>query len=108
MQPKILTGTAFGIFFIICLLPIISMVSSSFIADGNLSFASHVKVYLDSRQAVLFFRSIALAGGAALLSLVIGLPLAVLIAKTDLPGKKIFSYLYLFPLLIPSYIHALT
>jgi iron(III) transport system permease protein len=97
-----------GIFSIICLLPIISMVGSSLTVDGSLSCASHIKVYSDSRQALLFIRSITLAGGAALLSLVVGLPLAILIAKTDLPGKKIFNYLYLFPLLIPPYIHALT
>jgi len=48
-----------------------------------------------------FLNSLTIASFTALMSLVIGLPLAILIYRTDTPFKKLFSYLYLIPIFVP-------
>ncbi len=73
-----------------------------------MSFDNYIKIFSDQRQILLLGKSLMLAGGAALLSLIIGLPLAVLIGRTEIPGRSILSICCLFPLLIPPYIHGLS
>jgi iron(III) transport system permease protein len=61
---------------------------------------------LDQRQLVLLARSLMIALASALVALVIGLPVAVLLAARDLPLRRFFFFLVLIPVLIPSYVMA--
>jgi iron(III) transport system permease protein len=61
---------------------------------------------LDQRQLILLARSLMIALASALVALVIGLPVAVLLAARDLPLRRFFFFLVLIPVLIPSYVMA--
>lgn len=69
-----------------------------------LPLASHL---FDERHLSLAKNSLGLAAGTTCFSLMIGAPLAFLISRTNLWGKKLFRILYLIPILIPPYIHAI-
>lgn len=106
-QPRWLQITIFLVFGIIVLLPILFMVIGSFWADGHLSLGSYRELLFDKRQIGLIKNSFGLSFGATLLSLVIGIPLAFLSAKTNLWGRKLLGIAYLIPILIPPYMHAI-
>ena len=61
----------------------------------------------DERHLALAKNSFLLAAGTTGLSLLIGVPLAFLLGRTDLWGRRLFGILYLVPVLIPPYIHAI-
>ena len=71
------------------------------------AFGSGSQVPFSGIRWDLFGRSVLLAVGATALAVVLGVPYAFLCAKTDLPGQGPFSVLFLTPLLIPPYIHAI-
>lgn len=84
------------------------MVAESLVSGDRLPLAQWAGLLSDVRQIGLFIRSLTIAAGAACLSLVLGLPLAFLLARTDIAGRHIWQWLYLLPLCIPAYIHAIT
>ncbi len=92
------------ILFIIVLLPIFFMLIAPFVTHNSHSLGISL---FDERHLALAQNSLALAGGTTCLSLIIGVPLAFLISKTTLWGRKVFGILYLVPILIPPYIHAI-
>lgn len=61
----------------------------------------------DKRQASLAYNSLGLAGGTTLLTLVIGVPFAFFVSRTDLWWRRLFKVIYIVPVLIPAYIHAI-
>ena len=61
----------------------------------------------ESRYIALAKNSLGLAIGTTALSLAIGTPLAFLLARTDLWARRILGIIYLVPILIPPYIHAI-
>jgi len=54
----------------------------------------------------VFVNSTLLAGAVTAASIAIGVPLAVLTVRTDLPGKRTLTVLLAMPLVVPSYIGA--
>ncbi len=80
------------------------MFASSLRDESGFSLASYREILLDNRQLDLLSNSLVLAGGTTILSLLLGVPLAFLIVRTDLYFRRTFRYLYLAPLLIPPYI----
>ena len=63
-------------------------------------------IVLRERTAVLVGRSILLVGLVTLLTVVIGVGLAFLVARTDLPGRRLLGALAPLPLAVPSYVAA--
>jgi iron(III) transport system permease protein len=61
----------------------------------------------DMRHLTLGTNSFVLAIGATCLCLVVGIPLAFFIQRTNLWGRAIFGTVYIIPILIPPYIHAI-
>jgi len=72
---------------------------------GGLDFLK--AVFLNSRQWALIKNSLLLSSGVTLLSLVLGILLAVLLERTNLFAHRLFKLIYFIPLLIPPYIHAI-
>ncbi|MBU1053437.1 MAG: iron ABC transporter permease [Proteobacteria bacterium] len=102
-------GFSFTIVFLfgaVVLLPIFYMLLMPFRADTAEQFGELFAVF-DSRHIGLAKNSLELAGGAALLSIIVGVPLASLISRTDLWGKRVIGVAYFIPVLIPPYIHAI-
>ena len=65
-------------------------------------------ILLRHRTHQIFFGSTGLAATVTLLSIFIGVTLAWLTGRTDLPGRKFWAVATVLPLVIPSYIGAFT
>ncbi len=91
---------------VIGFLPLVFVVGKSFLVDGRLSFAFYLDLLASRYQWQLLGNSIVLASLTALTAIAIGLPLGILLAKTDLPIRRVLAVLFTVPLLIPPYITA--
>ncbi len=65
-------------------------------------------VVLRERTAQIFWNTAALAGAVAAATVVIAVPFAWLTSRTDLPGCRFWATAAIMPLIIPSYVGALT
>jgi iron(III) transport system ATP-binding protein len=101
------TGLAWLVFVLVSLLPLVQLAHFVLGLDGRLDPSPVADLLLTRDRWVLLGASLLVAGGASSLALVIGLSYAVLIAKTDLWGRRLFGLAYLVPLLIPPYMHAI-
>ena len=95
---------AVGVFFVITLLPIISMYVGALFSEGHFSLESYSKGLLNLRQLVLLKNSFSLALGVSFFSVLLGVPFAFMIARTDIPWRSVFKKIYLIPFFLPSYI----
>ena len=103
----------FLIFVVICfavvgILPILFMLAKSVNIDGRFSLFFYKNLMNSSREWTLIGNSFTLSFLTALFTTIIGLPLGILFAKTDLPLKKLFTVLFTIPLLVPPYITAIS
>ena len=103
--PRSLISIVFPLFIIVVLLPIILMVLGSFWSDGLT--LSHYAPLLNVRYLKIGLNSVLIAFGTTFFSLLIGIPQAFLLQRTNFLGKGVFKIAYLIPLLIPPYIHAI-
>ncbi|WP_246465020.1 ABC transporter permease [Ruania alkalisoli] len=69
-------------------------------------WGSILTIVLTERVAAFTIRSLALAAVVGAASLVIGVASAVLVTRTDLPGRRHFAVLAALPLAVPSYVAA--
>ncbi len=97
----------FGLFFVLAVLPAMLMFAKSFIAEGNLSLAHYREVFSEARVFSFLMRSLLMAVGATILSVFIGVTLALLISRFNFRGKGLCRVMYLIPLFIPPHIHAI-
>lgn len=86
--------------------PILIMLAKSLAVDGQLSFAYYHSVFSSSRSWSLLKQSLGLALLTTLSATAAGLPLGVLLGKSDLPWRRLFIFLLTVPLLLPPYITA--
>ncbi len=83
------------------------------LADSLFSFGKHGSPYL-ARFAVsaqpwfLLGRSFAVSGLTTVIALLIGLPLGILLGRSDLVLSRLLTFLFAIPLAIPPYIIAVT
>lgn len=92
-------------FLLLAILPLAYMLSV-FILEVIKQPAAVTSMLIDSRQLVLLGRSITIAISATAIALLLGLPAAIMLSAKDLPFKKLFFFLVLIPVLIPSYVMA--
>ena len=85
-----------------CLLPLVYLAGRA-VAGGGL-----LDVLLRERSFGIAGRTLLLTAAVALGSAGLGLPLAWLTARTDLPGRRILTALLALPLAVPSYVAAFT
>ncbi len=85
-----------------CLLPLVYLAGRA-VAGGGL-----FDVLLRERSFGIAGRTLLLTAAVALGSAGLGLPLAWLTARTDLPGRRILTGLLALPLAVPSYVAAFT
>ncbi len=84
------------------------MLIKSVTVDGHFSLASYGNVLTSARQWTLMGHSLALSFLVTMLTVAAGMPLGILLEKTDLPFRRFFSALFVIPLLIPPYIIAVS
>jgi len=63
---------------------------------------------LDQRIPQLLWNTLSLTGAVTLASVVIGVLLAWIVIRTDIPGRKLWRWLLALPLVIPPYVGAVT
>lgn len=89
------------------LAPLVVMFASSLTVDGMFGLDRYRDLWASPRLPRLFGRSVLLAGLATLGALGLGVPLGLLLGKTDLPGRRLFAAGFILPLLLPPYFLAL-
>lgn len=89
-------------------LPVFSMLIKSLIVDGRFTLASYGGLLTSAHQWTLMGHSMALSSLVTILAVGIGVPLGILLGKTDLPFRRFFTVLFVIPLLIPPYIIAVS
>jgi len=104
---KFISTVLAGLFLLLILIPSGWVFIHSFLAEGVFSFSHYISAFSDPRIPGLFLRSLAMASGATLFSLAVGIPLALFLAKTSFPGRRSACFLVILPLLIPPHIHTL-
>lgn len=92
---------------IIGLLPVLAMFSKSIMQDGRLTFSFYQTLFT-SHEWILIRNSFVLSLLTSFFTSVIGIPLGFLLVKTDLPCRQLFTIIFSIPLLIPSYIMAVS
>jgi len=92
---------------VIGLAPVISMFIKSLFVGGEFSLKNYGTLFQSDREWKLLFNSLSLAGATTLITVLSGVPLGTLLIKTDLPLKRLFTVLFVIPLIIPSYILAI-
>lgn len=102
---KLALGVSVALFFAVCVLPAAVVLQRSFFHDGQPSVAAY-HTALGERQLVLLGRSVLLSAIAAAIALLIGVPIGLLVSRTDLPGRHALWLLCLPPLIVPPYINA--
>jgi len=106
MARRIVLTSIFIFLTVIGLLPILMMVLRSFVADERFSLLSYQGLLTSSREWVLLSHSFALALSVAFLTTIVGVPLGILLGKTDLPLRRFFAIAFTVPLVISPYITA--
>lgn len=86
------------------MLPLVYLILRATAVDSNRLTA----FVLRPRTLQILLNSMGLAFSVTLAAVVIGLLLAWLTTRTDLPGRKIWAMLTVLPLVIPSYVGAFT
>ena len=88
------------------LLPVVAMVARSVVIDGHVSLEAYTGLLTTPRQWTLLGNSLALAVLVTLLAVGMGVPLGILLDRTDLPLRRPLAALFVVPLLVPPYILA--
>ena len=105
LLPRWLVASAWAVFGLAALLPLLWLGLDVVRGEGGLSALRDL--LLTQAQWRLLARSLVVAGGAALLALGLGVPYALAIERTRMPGRHAFQFLGLVPLLIPPQLHAI-
>lgn len=88
------------------LAPLLAVLAESLTVDGRPTLAFYETILRSPRQWALLGNSLLLASTVAAGATLTGLPLAILLAKTDLPFSRTLTALYVLPLLLPPYVVA--
>lgn len=78
------------------------------IRASGVGYAKLADILLQPRTHHIFLNSVLLATSVTLASIIIGVALAWLTVRTDLPGRRWWAMLTVLPLVIPSYVGAFT
>lgn len=87
--------------------PMLNLIQSSFIVDGQLHLESYKEVYAKSVNWRALTNTLQLSFAVMICSIIITLPLAWLVGRTDLPGKKVFRTILVASYMIPPYVGAI-
>ena len=92
---------------VVGLMPLAAMLGKSIFVDGRLTLATYQKLFADPWQQWLpMEHSLTLATLTAGCVTLLGVPLGLLLGKTDLPCRRVLAVLLSIPLLLPPYIFA--
>ena len=88
-------------------LPLGLMFFKSFVREGHLTTANYIRVFAEQRNILPFWNTLKLGVLTVALSSVVGVSLAWLVARTDLPGRRWIEVACLVPYMLPPFIGAI-
>jgi iron(III) transport system permease protein len=89
------------------LLPLVTMLAKSFFVAGSFSLRAYQALWESGQEhLVLMGRSVLLSLCVTLLATIVGVPLGILLSKTDLPFRRVLTVVLAVPLLLPPYVIA--
>ena len=91
----------FAVWALIALLPMLAMLQRSLMPDGRITLSTYTQLFASAREWTLLGNTLLLAGATAILAGLLGLPLSVLLARTNLPGRRALFALFVLPILLP-------
>jgi len=96
------------IFFILLgvfvLYPTVSVLRQSFLVDGSFSLENYIEVFTKPHLYNTIGSSALVALGAATLSTLLGLIIALVVFKTKTPFRKLFAVSAVLPIIIPGFV----
>lgn len=99
------TSVLLLLFFIV--LPMVYLVYSSFLIDGKIDFATYQEVYSKDVNWRALINTLQLSVCVMVLSVILTFPLAWLVGRTNLPGKRFFRTTLVATYMIPPYVGAI-
>ncbi len=108
MTKRLVLLAAASILLVCGLLPVLSMVLGSLFLNGHLSFHAYKGILPAGARWHLFVNSVTLASLVCISTTILGVPLGLLLGRTDLPLSQFFTLLFSIPLFIPPYIVAIS
>src|SRR5215204_5273901 len=111
VRPSIRTvvlTVAIALFVALCVLPVVYMFSVSITdAAGTFSFDNYRQLFTEPRRRDLLLTSGLLGAGTAIVATILGAPLGLFLARSDLPAKRLLRMALVVPLVVPPYVIAL-
>jgi iron(III) transport system permease protein len=95
-----------GVLAVVISLLVVSPVVWILLRAGELAPARALELLTSETTREVLVNSVLMVGGVTVLSVVIGVPLAVLTVQTDLPFRRFWTVTAALPLVVPSYIGA--
>ena len=97
----------FILLIIVVVYPSITLVKNSFIADDQISLKNYINLFTSQTTYIVFRNTIIVAFWGAIGATAIGVLIAWLMARTDIPFKKFWRTALIIPYLIPPFIGAI-
>lgn len=100
--------SAGAIIFVVLILAVIypsfTLVKNSFLVDGKLSIQNYIELFLNPNNLLIFKNTFVVSFWGSIGSTIIGVLIAWLLARTDIPFKKFWRISLIIPYLIPPFI----
>lgn len=96
-----------GFLLVFQVLPLVYLVFRSFIVDGQFSLEGFKKIYTYALNWTCLKNTIITAGLSMVFGVMIAFPLAWLVGRTNLYGKKFFRTLFVITYMVPPYVGAM-
>jgi iron(III) transport system permease protein len=93
---------------ILVVFPLFELLRRSFIADGHVSLANYATVLQDRANYAPFLNTLLLGALTVVCSLLIAVPAAWLIARSDVAAKQLVETLFVVPFIIPPFVGAIS
>jgi iron(III) transport system permease protein len=86
------------------LVALLGLVPIGYLAVVALGSGEALSLVLRDRTLMVLVNSVALATTVTVASLMVGVPIAWLTTRSDLPGRRVWAVLAVLPLVVPSYV----
>ena len=100
-------GIIFVLLILVILFPSFTLVKNSFTADGQISINNYIELLSSQTTYIVFRNTFIVSLWGALGATVLGVTIAWLLARTDIPFKKFWRTTLIIPYIIPPFIGAI-
>lgn len=106
MLRRVVLTSAAGVVIVAGMAPILALTAQSVGAEFHTGFAYSRALLTSGRAWILAGHSLALSSMTTLIDLIVGVPLGILLGKSDLPLRRLLLIVFVIPLVIPPYVLA--